>query len=278
VDCKEFQGRVSAAVDNCLKKEEMDAMFDHAGACMECRYEYEIERATKSIVKSRALRVRAPEGLLRQITDQLEEISKANIVVPRRFTLGTRSFLKPSIAFVVACVAVIILLNLQEKNTVQPSGESSQTHDVMVQSFANYKGVVDGVIRPQLAASVPEQLMGFFTGKTEFPVLVPRMKNCTLVGGVVNEHCGAKLAHVVYTHNDDVIYVYQACWETVMKGEQLSLPDSIIQELQRTGWHSENFSGGHAIVLWTKGHTLCSAVARMPKEDLIACLTDNESW
>ena len=102
------------------------------------------------------------------------------------------------------------------------------------------------------------------------------MKDCILVGGVVNEYGGDKLAHVVYSRDNNVVYMCQACWERVQNGGKLNLPDEVKAELLRTGWYSRTLPDGGSVVLWTKGKTLCSAVARMSKEDLIACLTAAE--
>ncbi len=103
------------------------------------------------------------------------------------------------------------------------------------------------------------------------------MKDCRLLGGLLDENSGAPAAHVVYMHDTEVIYICQVCWETVLKGEALNLPSTAIDELQRSGWYSETRPDGYTIVLWTKGNTLCSAVAMMSEADLIACLTSANS-
>ena len=48
-------------------------------------------------------------------------------------------------------------------------------------------------------------------------VLVPQIRECTLVGGVLNEASpGIPLAHVVYTDQDNrLLYMYQACWDNI---------------------------------------------------------------
>jgi predicted nucleic acid-binding Zn ribbon protein len=138
----------------------------------------------------------------------------------------------------------------------------------------NYQAVVAGLIKPQLASSDPEMVRGLFAGIRDFQVIFPRMKECTLVGGVMNEFSGIQLAHVLYSHDTEVVYMYQTCWQTVMAGDKLNLPEAAKEELARTGWYSEELSDGNSIVLWKKGRTLCSAVARMSKNDLLACLAD----
>ena len=62
-----------------------------------------------------------------------------------------------------------------------------------------------------------------------------------------------------------------------MKGEKLSLPSAAKEELERTGWFTESEPDGRSIVLWEKGRTLCAAVARMNKEELISCLASDDN-
>jgi anti-sigma factor (TIGR02949 family) len=279
VDCKEFQEQVSAAVDRCLTKEEMESFASHADKCPACNYEYQSESLTKSVVQNKAKMVRTPGLLVQRITEQLhsEKIAATKTEKSWWLTIFARPYVKPAIAFGVACVAMLFLLTPSKNTPNNPPTHSLITSNVIDQSLANYSAIVNGGITPQVASSEPANVMRLFTGKTDFPVVMPTMKDCRLVGGVLNEYSGAVLAHVVYKHDNDVIYMYQACLETVMKGEKLSLPPATTEELQRTGWSAATQPDGRTFVLWTKGPTLCVAVSRMNKADLIACLTSGES-
>jgi hypothetical protein len=275
VDCKEFQENVSAAVDRYLKSEEMRAFTEHASRCPSCQYEYEIESVTKSVVSSKAKFLPTPAGVLEGIVERINHEQASVLAFWRswvRYFLQ-RPLVKPAIALCVAAAAVIVILT---SGTHQSDVEFA-TDDVIQQSLINYRAVVNGDIKPQLVSREPESLKNFFSGKTDFPVFFPAMKSCSLVGGGLNDHSGTTLAHVMYTHNNDLIFVYQACWQTVMKGERLKLPQQAKDELEHTGWFAETRPDGSTIVLWTRGRTLCAAVAHMSKEDLIACLTEGET-
>lgn len=275
MDCDQFREYVSGAVDNCLKKEELESLLEHAGRCPVCRYEYEMEKITKSVVHSRVKTVSAPVALTYLITEQLRvDILPAR--APRIRRLFERPYFRPALVFGAAFVGMIIILSFSDQATSPPSIPSLASNDVISQSVTNYRAVVEGIIKPQLVSNDPEMVKGIFASIKDFQVLVPKMKECKLVGGVMNEFSGVQLAHVLYTHEADVVYMYQTCWETVMAGDKLDLPRPAKQELQRTGWYSEELPDGHSIVLWKKGRTLCSAVARMSKTNLLACLSDAE--
>ena len=278
MDCKEFQERISSAVDKLLVRKDMDSFMDHAGRCPPCRYEYEIESVTKSVVQRKAGMVRAPGLLIQKISEQLErESGHSGFARTGRFaTLLQKPFTRPALAFAVACIVVIVLVNNPtiERGATQAGFASS---DIVFQSLANYRAVVSGEIKPQVVSNQTEPLAQFFSGKTDFPVLFPKMKDCTLVGGVFNEFFGSKLAHVVYSHDDEVVYMYQTCWETVMKGEPLHLSDEAKDNLLKTGWYTQTQDDGRTVVLWKQERTLCAAVSRMSKEDMITCLTDGQT-
>ena len=277
--CKDFQELITAAVDRYLKKHEMDSFADHASKCPGCRYEYDSELSTKSLVQTRVRMVKTPPAVAESIARQLSLAESSSPLVEKRSwgQFLNAPFVKPAIAFAIVCAAVLVIVTESPRNPASTSTASVAGNDVILQSLSNYRAVVSGEIKPQLVSNEPENLKSFFKGKTEFPVLVPSMKECTLVGGVLNEHAGVTLAHVVYRHDNQIIYIYQACWDKVRKGEKLSLSDEAKNELQRTGWFTDSRPDGETIVLWTKGETLCAAVARMNKDDLIACLSSEET-
>jgi hypothetical protein len=276
VNCKNFQEQISSAVDKRLAGHDMESFLAHAGKCAECRHEFEAESATKVIVQRRAKSVRAPDTLVQHISAQLDHQSSA--APPRQGwykRLPQKSFVRPAIAFAAACIVIVFLVrDRPTENGVIQAGFAG--NDIVLQSLSNYRAVVDGTIKPQMVSAQTGPLEQFFSDKTDFPVLFPKMKDCKLVGGVFNEYFGSKLAHVVYSHENEVVYMYQTCWETVMKGDPLHLSDDAKRALETTGWFTQTYGDGRTVVLWKKERTLCAAVARMSKENLIACLTDGD--
>jgi hypothetical protein len=274
VNCKEFQELISAAVDLQLTDGELAAFKDHSVRCSLCRFEYEAEAATKLLVSLRAKRVRTPSSVALQITEQ---IARGELVGHTSWIAEffSKPLVKPAIGFALAFVTV--LLFLRDSTHVGSSTQAAfGSNDVILRSLMNHRAVLDGEIKPQLASSEPAQLASFFSGITDYAVHLPSMKDCRLIGGVQNEFAGTKLAHIMYQHDNEVVCIYQMCWATVRKGEKLHLPDDVKEELVRSGWFSATQPDGRSIVLWTKGRTLCAAVARMSKEDLFACVTSGE--
>lgn len=274
MNCREFQELVSAAVDLQLTESEQGAFKDHSVACSPCRKEFEAEAATKQLIIRRIRRVGTPPELVLSVSEQVRRGQSAGRAS------GITDFLrkplvKPAFGFALAFLVIMFLLRGSTGDSSLPQA-AFLANDVILQSLKNHRALVEGEIKPQLSSSEPEQLASLFSGITDYSVHVPKMKNCRLIGGVQNEFAGTKIAHIVYAHDSDIVYIYQACWATVRKGEKLSLSDEAKNELNRTGWFSCSEPDGRSVVLWVKGRALCAAVSRMSKEDLVACLTSDE--
>jgi hypothetical protein len=278
VNCQEFQEHISAAVDDCLGIELRGSFESHRGECASCRQEFEAEAMVKSLIGVRASRVSAPKELAYRIAHalRLNEPPMYEEHVSWWRSLVASAFFRPAVAFGAACLIVMLIVHPPSTNPPTFSTASLIPGDVIAQSLANYRDLLSGRITPERVEK-PEHLKSFFAGLTEFAVVVPEMKGCSLVGAVRGQHAGTNLAHVVYDHNGKRIYVYEACWKTVQEGKKLRVPDNVRAALDRTGWYSDSAPDGGAIVLWTKGATLCVVVATMKREELLAFVTSNES-
>ncbi len=277
MDCSAFQELISPAVDRQLTESEMAVFKEHGRLCPPCRYEYEAERATKSVVQLRARHERTPDRVAHRV---IEQVGRDGLYGRARWfsEVLRKPLVKPVLGFSLAFIAVLVFLS--SPPSPSPISEASLLpNDVILQSLMNHRAVLDGTIKPQIISNEPAQLESLFAQITDYSVHMPRMKNCRLVGGVQNEYAGAKLAHLVYQRDTDIVYVYQTCLATVLKGEKLCIPFQAKEALERTGWFIESEPDGRTVILWEKGRALCVAVSRMSKDDLMACLTsDQDRW
>lgn len=277
MDCKSFLELISAAVDNRLAGDELAAFHEHGKGCSRCLYEYRMEAATKALILQRVRRAQAPGRLNQEILKGIKR-QKAASRPDWLLQLVHRPFVKPAIGFALAFATVLVLLKGSTSDS-SLNQASLVSNDVVTQSLANYRAVLDGRIRPQLISGETAQMESLFADITDYAVHVPKMKDCTLFGAVRNEFAGTHLAHLLYRHDREIVYMYQTCLETVLKGDKLRLSDEAKDCLTRTGWFSETEPDGQTVVLYTKGRTLCAAVAHMSKSDLLACLvSEQDRW
>jgi hypothetical protein len=278
VNCKDFQARITDAVDTYLSQAEMKQFMDHANACPPCRSEFEAEASTKRFLAMHAHMVDTPAAVKRAILDRLEEesVAPAAPALPSavsRFVNALR--VRPTLAIALGMLALLIIV----AQIIQPPARVAIAagNNVLLQSMENYRAVLAGSITPQVASSEPASVRKLFEGMTEFPVHVPKLRHCTLVGGVLNAYEGTPLAHVVYKRGETLIYMYQTCWKTVQEGKNLMVPDQVKESLHKTGWYTERLGDGQTMALWVRGGTLCAAIAGTDPDELIACLTAEEA-
>lgn len=251
-------------------------MFEeHARLCPPCRSEYEAELSTKRLIQNRARMIAVPAEVQQSILHQLEQKSGASHSIGELWLMVTHApLVRPAIALGLTAVVALLITNSVNSPRQIPllTTAGFGPNNVIHQSIENFHKILRGDISPQIASSERSTIENFFSGRTGFPVMVPSMKECTLLGGVLNDHNGTPLAHVVYRRGDDIIYLYQACWETVQKGDVLEIAPEARAELMKTGWYSSTSLESDALVIWKSDRTLCVAVSHMQREKLLDCL------
>jgi len=226
---------------------------------------------TKSLVQSRVHFLETPASVATVILNRLaKETDVAS--APVRRTRMSATTVRTVFAFAAVLVVVLIFAR-PEVRIWQPGAQEGTVPDVVHQSHETFDAMIGGGWKPEMVSTQPDFVKNYFVGKTDFPVHVPAMRQCTLLGGGLNEVGGMKFAHVLYQGSSGMIYLCQVCSESAMKGERLKLPPNAKVDLERTGWHTQTLPDGDALVLWTRGATLCAAVSRMPSEDLMTALT-----
>ena len=277
VNCREFSNCITPAVDGRLSAKDQSSFQEHARLCPPCRRDYEEERSLAALIRARLRPVRVPAGVLASILAGTLESDAPRPPGPARAfaDLLRRPRPTPVVAFLLSFAAIVFILS---RHAPSPKGVEIAGFvpgsDIEHQSASNYEAVLKGTIVPQVVSDRPENVRNYFEGKTGFPVYIPAMKECTLVGGIANEYHGMRLAHVLYKHGLQFIYLYQACRESVMKGDTLHLSRTAKNDLERTGWHCCTAPDGAAIVLWVRGRTICAAVAPMEGAHLMAHIAE----
>lgn len=275
MECRKFQEQITAAVDGALAEIEKEGLEAHLASCALCRTHFEMEKLTRHVVRTRCQRKRAPAEVLQRISEELDRQGAVPPQVSRWRSVVSATFFRPALAFTLACIAVLVIVNNNSSIKTPRQIEASllPPNDIIKQSLANHIAVVNGEIQPHVSSNKADNVRSFFSGKTQFPVVVPMMNDCTLIGGVLNEFGGETLAHVVYNYNkSEIIYVYETCWKTVQNGSPLHLAQDVQEELKRTQWYATTMPDGRSLVMWTNGTTLCSAVSRLDEATLLACL------
>ena len=178
----------------------------------------------------------------------------------------------------VASVAIAVFLVFFDQPLETPLLESdahTASNDVIFQSLQNFARLEKGELKPARIASRAEDVHNYLdsTG-TDFAVVHP-MDCCRSYGVATSEYDGVKLAHIVYTLDGDVMYVYQVRKAQVLEGSALVMPPAARTSLQKTGWYTDPHHPRCNVVVWISNETLCVAVSSMKKDEMLAMLNQN---
>jgi len=175
-----------------------------------------------------------------------------------------------------ASVAMMIALVFFTPPTpVHESNVQTASNDVIFQSLQNFTKLQNGELKPAIVAKRAEDVHQYLDNSGMGFAVVQPMDCCTSYGALTSEYNGIKLAQVVYTMNDEVMYVYQVRKEKVFDGSTLIIPPAARIALEKTGWYADVDHPKCSVILWVSGQTLCTAVSSMKKDEMLAMLNRN---
>jgi anti-sigma factor RsiW len=273
VDCLQFRLLITPAVDGRLEGAERLAFDHHAQMCSPCRRQFELELSLKERIHDTVHRVPAPSALRAQILDGINDLvrkERARLSWPRRLlAVFSLPGVKPA-AIVSVTVLSVLFVVLSGSNSV--GGGEPLDRNIMDRSLSSYHALKEGTLAPQIVSDNPMRVQGFLAPQVECPVEVPMLRDFTLVGGLANDFRGIHVAQVMYRRGGTVLALIQIPLDAVVRNRGLSLPLDARNELVHNGWYSDAHADGEGVVLWTRGTTLCVAVAGMGCLELRAVL------
>ena len=272
--CIEANNLLGEAIDGSIPASTRNSFFEHLGICWDCRREYELETIAKAVVKSRCTRVGTPSEVSHAIISALDNASQS---VSPFFEwiqdVFTMHRLLPALVTSIAIVVALVFFN-------SPSGQDESdvhtaSNDVIFQSLRNFTRLQNGELKPTRVANKAEDIHQYLDNSGMDFAKVQPMDCCTSYGAFTSEYNGVKLAQVVYTMSDDVMYVYQVRKKNVFGGSTLIIPPAAKTALEKTGWYTDPHHPNCNVVLWIADQTLCAAVSSMKKDEMLALLNRN---
>lgn len=204
-------------------------------------------RATRNRLRRAAMKSKeeVPAGLIEQIRAATLRTSPTNIRrLPQRWWIA---------AAVAAAVIIAVLFLPRQSSAI----------DFRAESLQNFELIVNGKLTVAKATNDFNDLVAYFHSHGVTYQLVNIPFKAELVGGVISEHNGVKLAHFVYRRGDTLIYMYQAPEELFRRGI-LALPASVESYAVSGKWYAENVSQW-SWMFWRVQSVYCSVVASVPK-------------
>ncbi|HEY6953240.1 MAG TPA: hypothetical protein VI758_12610 [Bacteroidota bacterium] len=271
MNCKEANELFGEVIDGSVPAGA--SLREHLGICPGCRRSFELETITKRVVKKSCRLVSTPPELYHTIRSTIQQASQSSSPffewIQDVFTLRR---LLPALAVSIAAVVVLVL---NSPTRVEESDVHTASNDVIFQSLQNFARLQKGELKPAVIAAKAEDVHDYLDSSgMDFAIIHP-MDCCRSYGAMTSEYGGIKLAQVVYTMNDDVMYVYQVRKKHIFDGTTLIVPPAARTALQKTGWYTDPNHPNCNVIVWLADETLCVAVSSMKKDEMLALLNRN---
>ena len=275
MDCKSVQEHAGDAIDRSMPEDLKKEFQAHLDRCKPCSREVALERLSKHMVQHNVVRVTTPLVVQHRIL----EVLQCEAFPARKFSLSaiirwfTPRLLVPTFSAVGVAAAFFFIVNTAAKPD-SPDTAHTAAIDLIHQSFDNFALLQSGFLKPALVSAVPESAGDFFQrSNLQFNVHVPRIRNCSWIGGSSSECSGVKRAHLFYKVGDDWVYVHEVSDDDGLYGTAVSLPPAAKRALASSGWYTDPDHPNCNVIVWKTGEAVCVAVSTMNKSRLLALLT-----
>ena len=221
---------ITALVDRELPADVENDLLIKIKSNADLLYDYKVQLLIKKIVKGCEFK-KTPAALKQKIINQIQtESEKANL----NFDFISGIFRRPIYAFGSALVVIIALALLLFNPTPQVSSynlgfEQRGQDNMFVQARGNFQNLLNGKLTPRITTTDAKEIKTFFeTEGVKYKIIIPEIENYSLVGGVVSDEQGEKLAHHVYADNQGhLIYLFQVDESFLAKNAVLKISDAL---------------------------------------------------
>lgn len=262
--------RIASLVDNEIKdqksKKELEQLIE---SDRDLQFEYEAQAAVKKLIKEKVPRVKAPQSLRSEIITRLrkedyllkEEKKKFYFNNFFQFLFQPR-YTYPALAAVFLLGFYFLFIPDQSVDPKAIAGEQAGPQNMYAQAIGNFQSILDGRLPVQFSSNDPNEIKKYFVQHgVDYPTFVPDLHDWKLIGGVVSEERGRKMAHHIYGNGQGkYLYIYQADQKHCGKNKTLSLSADLLN-LINDGRFFTFENNNKATIVWKRDNKIFIAVS-----------------
>lgn len=254
---------ITAYVDNEITDESLlNRITEQLNNDNSLKFDYNVQSFCKKIVTNKVKKIPAPDYLKSRI---ISEILPKEIVPKKKSNFILDFFNRPSFSFATAIIIVIaivlITFNRYNFNSVPDIDVTNlQPDNMFLQAVNNYSSILNGQLTPQFLSDNSKEICNYFSSNgVNYSTIVPEFKEWKLLGAVISEENGTKLAHHVYVgNNNQIIYVFQV--DEAYVNHLIKLDPELVSYLDSGNCYSKVYNGN--LVLFSKiEHNICAVIA-----------------
>ena len=224
----------------------------------ELKMEFQIQSLTKKLVSSKIKRVKTPDAVRSKILKQSNISSKKN----NESSLFSFFLHKPIYAVsygIVLLAFFIVIFKINESKNFRFEFEGA--NNMFIQAGNNFNSILAGSLKPQFLSVNPDSIREFFIASgVNYPTEVQLVNGWSLVGAVVSENHGEKLAHHVYmTESGAIVYVFQVDENLLMNKKIIELPTNLIAFINDGNCFTQSDST-RTVMITKSGNNICTIV------------------
>jgi anti-sigma factor RsiW len=276
ITCIEAFEYLNDAIDGQLDPSLKSALDTHLSKCRLCRAEHSLTLGARASVRKNMKRVAVPPELRRNI---LDTIGAAPVVrKPKPALWGVLGFtgLRIPLAFGGALAIALIALFVSMK---KPGHTHTHPFDgsVVTESFNHFDEVLDGRLKPDIRSDNPLVVQKYLAERVNFPVRMPPMREFRLVGAHLSTADGETTAHVIYERNGELVYLSLSDARSLLHSTHRFIPTPVLKALSSSGMYKTTGKMTDCtMAMWLEDSTLCTAIADIKEDLLLANITESD--
>lgn len=255
-DLKSLKFAVTALIDGELNDTtERSLLESEISSSGELQIELHIQKKMKEIVSQKCVKKSCPLSLKNKILQDIRSGKTAPTVT--RLPLQMIYAISAAAVFIIAFL--IIRSNEYNRNLL---AEQSGENNMVVQAANNFGSILAGKLTPQIVTSNKEKITAFFRENgVSYGTVIPNVSGCTLLGGVVSDDKGEKLAHHIYADSDGkLIYVFQADEAHFTDSKLLAVSDELWGEIKSKKVYFSK-KGDYSLAIFKNGSNISTVVS-----------------
>lgn len=235
------------------------------------RMEYELQRFTKSIVKTKCIFQPSPEILKKKIA---QKIKPNEALLPKPIEVIKNIFSRPAFAIggslaIILIAVILIFYQRPDSDIIDFASEQTGSENIFIQASSNFDNIMCGKLVPQIITDNPVNVQKFFLSKgVKYATLIPKINSWNIMGAVVSEGAGEKFAHHVYSNKEGkLVYVYQVDKSYVNKCKATRLSAHLMEYLDE-GKCFVSISKDYVTLMKKMDNNICAIVSNTSQNEI----------
>lgn len=195
-----------------------------------------------------------------------QTISRATLFSRRRMVI-----IGMALAAILAYVTFSLLLRPPSAPTAGIAYLHINEENYREQAWHNFAAIKGHTLSLHKATSSFAELEKFFREHGVNYYLIPPEFPSELLGGVISEHNGQTMAHIVFRHDTTLIYMFQAP-RSAFTNHTIEVENTVLHIVDNGAWYWEESQQNGTLAIWEKGSTVCALVANLPPKSFQSLL------